>query len=75
MITESGIRVCESEGYPEAFRAGAMAHVRALEALYGDDGSVVWSVLSPSAQLVGGPKSGAIELGLDTLLSPWLGSR
>jgi putative NADH-flavin reductase len=63
-----GIRLIDAPGFPEAYRAEALAGVHFLDALYNEK-DLEWTFLSPSAEFVPGERTGKFRLGADQLLT------
>ncbi|MFF4117559.1 NAD(P)-dependent oxidoreductase [Streptomyces sp. NPDC001714] len=70
--TEGGPRLIDSPDFPEAYKAEASSHARALEALRATDTDAHWFYVSPAAEFgawVPGERTGAFRVGGDVLLS------
>ncbi|MGW3132342.1 NAD(P)-dependent oxidoreductase [Streptomyces sp. NPDC001123] len=70
--TEGGPRLIDSPDFPEAYKAEAGSHARALEALRATDTDAHWFYVSPAAEFgawVPGERTGAFRVGGDVLLS------
>jgi uncharacterized protein len=63
-----GLRLIDSGGVPEPYEAESRAGCTFL-ALLQTTADLDWTFLSPSAQFVGGERTGNFRLGTDTLLS------
>jgi putative NADH-flavin reductase len=71
-VAEGGPRLIDTPAFPEAFKAEAGSHARALDALRAADTDVDWFYLSPAAEFgawVAGERTGTFRLGGDVLLS------
>lgn len=66
--TAEGTLLVESPGFPEFVREEATLGKRFLEVLRGVD-DLDWTMLSPSALLTAGDRTGTFRLGEDTLLT------
>ena len=67
LLLPDGSRVIDSPGFPAEYKAEASAGSTWLETLR-QEKALDWSFLSPSAEFVEGPRSGAFRLGKDDLL-------
>lgn len=63
-----GKRLIDAPGFPEIYRAEALAGVRFLDELYKEK-DLEWTFLSPSAELIPGERTGRFRLGADQLLT------
>jgi len=62
-----GVALVSTPDFPSAWKAGALAHQKALELLRAS--SIDWTYLSPSAILEPGERTGTFGLGKDALLT------
>lgn len=62
-----GVQLVDTEGFPAAYREGALAAREALERLRRER-TLDWTFVSPPALLAPGPRSGRYRLGGDELL-------
>ncbi|MBV8619737.1 MAG: NAD(P)-dependent oxidoreductase [Curvibacter sp.] len=62
-----GVQVLDTPGFPEAYRASAEGARQALNLLRAES-TLDWTLLSPSAMIVPGEKTGRFRLGGDQLL-------
>lgn len=62
-----GVQVLDTPGFPDAYRASAEGARQALHQLR-DEPTLDWTMLSPSAMLTPGERSGVFRLGGDQLL-------
>ena len=67
LLLPDGSRVIDSPDFPAEYKAEASAGAAYLEALR-QESALDWSFLSPSAEFVEGPRTGAFRLGQDHLL-------
>ncbi len=62
-----GLQLVDAPGFPEAWRAIALAHTEALDVLKAS--SLDWTSVSPAAMIQPGERTGAFRLGKDQLLT------
>jgi putative NADH-flavin reductase len=62
-----GLQLVDSPGFPEAFKAAALAHREALKA-YQKERELEWTYISPSAYIEPGERTGNFRTGKDQLL-------
>lgn len=62
-----GVQLVDTEGFPAAYKDGALAAREALERIRGEQ-DLEWTFLSPPALLAPGERSGRYRVGADQLL-------
>ncbi|VVM90521.1 MULTISPECIES: NAD(P)-dependent oxidoreductase [Pseudomonas] len=67
LLLPDGVRVIDSEGFPEAYKAEASAGAEFLANLR-EERDLDWTFLSPSAEFVEGERTGKFRIGKDDLL-------
>jgi putative NADH-flavin reductase len=67
LLLPDGVRVIDSEGFPEAYKAEASAGAEFLANLR-EERDLDWTFLSPSAEFVEGERTGKFRTGQDDLL-------
>jgi uncharacterized protein len=67
LFVAPGVQLIDTEGFPEAYKAGASAAREALNRIRGER-SLDWTFLSPPALLAPGERSGNYRLGGEDLL-------
>jgi putative NADH-flavin reductase len=67
LLLPDGVRVIDSEGFPEAYKAEASAGAEFLANLR-EERDLDWTFLSPSAEFVEGERTGKFRIGQDDLL-------
>ena len=67
LLLPDGVRVIDSEGFPEAYKAEASAGAEFLANLR-QERDLDWTFLSPSAEFVEGERTGKFRIGKDDLL-------
>lgn len=67
LLLPNDTRVIDSEGFPEAYKPEATAGSEYL-AILRQEKDLDWTFLSPSAEFVEGPRTGAFRVGADHLL-------
>lgn len=65
LLDASGVRLVDTEGFPEAYRTEALASAEALEVLRASDALVDWTFLSPAPVIDEGERTGSYRLGSD----------
>lgn len=65
LLDDTGVRLVDAEGFPEAYRAESLASAEALEGLRGSDPHVDWTFLSPAPVIDEGERTGSYRLGSD----------
>lgn len=65
LLDASGMRLVDTDGFPEAYRTEALASAEALEVLRGSDALVDWTFLSPAPVIDEGARTGSYRLGSD----------
>ena len=73
LFVAPGVQLIDTEGFPPAYKGTAEGARQAL-ALLRAEGSLDWSMLSPSAVLSPGTRSGVFRLGGDDLLTDAAGN-
>ena len=63
-----GVRLVDAPGFPDAYKAEALAHVAALDHLRATV-DLAWTYLSPAAEIAPGERTGVFRLGDDQLVS------
>ena len=63
-----GKRLIDTPGFPDAYKAEALAGIRFLDELRNEK-DLEWTFLSPSAEFIPGERTGKFRLGADQLLT------
>lgn len=63
-----GKRLIDTPGFPDAYKAEALAGIRFLDELLNEK-DLEWTFLSPSAEFIPGERTGKFRLGADQLLT------
>lgn len=64
-----GLRLLDSKGFPKEWRPIAQAHVDALETVRSEGEGLDWTVISPSAVVEPGKRTGKYRVGTEWLLT------
>ncbi|HEV2637372.1 MAG TPA: NAD(P)H-binding protein [Actinocrinis sp.] len=70
---ESGQRLLDTPGFPDAYKASALAHAAALDH-YRRAVDLAWTYLSPAAEIGPGERTGVFRLGEDRLVTDEAGA-
>ncbi len=63
-----GVQLVDTPGFPEAYKAGALAQRDALK-VYQQEKEIEWTYLSPAAETAPGERTGKFRTGKDQLIS------
>ncbi|WP_242890034.1 NAD(P)-dependent oxidoreductase [Actinomadura litoris] len=64
-----GVRLVDTPGFPDAYKAEALAHGALLDVIRAEAGDLDWTYISPAALIEPGERTGTFRLGGDQLLS------
>ncbi len=63
-----GVQLVDAPGFPEAYKAPALAHREALQ-LYKKEKELDWTYISPAAEIASGERTGKFRTGTNQLLT------
>ena len=65
LLTPDGTRLVDTPGFPEEYKAEALAFTEVLDLYREAGGALSWTLLSPAAQFTGKPRTGSYVEGTD----------
>ena len=67
LFVSPGLQLVDTPGFPEAYKAVAVAHRESLK-IYQKENELEWTYVSPSAEIEPGERTGNFRVGTDQLL-------
>jgi uncharacterized protein len=65
LLTDAGVRLVDTDEFPDVYRTEALASAEALEVLRGSAADLDWTFLSPAPVIDEGERTGSYRLGAD----------